>query len=230
MMIDCTGQSEVKYYYHFDGLGSVVALSNVNNQVVENYTYDVFGSPSIASSIGNPYMFTGRECDSETGLYYYRARYYNPEIGRFLQTDPVGYLAGLNLYTYCDNNPINWIDPFGLMDSMSAAVLNGSLTAGELAELVGNPSVQAAAKAAAATAAATSPWWGPKLWNWIKDKVSNNRSKSGKTCEKVPGSEETHTDHDHGPYKDGHKHWQEKHTDPKTGKIRTVRRTGPLEK
>ena len=114
MMIDCTGQSEVKYYYHFDGLSSVVALSNVNNQVVENYTYDVFGSPSATSSIGNRFMFTGREYDTETGLYYYRARYYNPEIGRFLQTDPLGYLANMNRYVYVDNNPVNWLDPYGL--------------------------------------------------------------------------------------------------------------------
>jgi RHS repeat-associated protein len=58
-------------------------------------------------------MFTGREYDSETGLYYYRARYYSPQLGRFLQRDPVGYWAGINLYTYCSNNPTSWIDPFG---------------------------------------------------------------------------------------------------------------------
>jgi len=67
-----------------------------------------------SSIIGNPYMFTGRRFDSETGLYYYRARYYDPYIGRFLQTDPIGYYGGLNLYTYVDNNPVNWIDPWGL--------------------------------------------------------------------------------------------------------------------
>ncbi len=66
------------------------------------------------STCGNPFLFTGREYDYETGLYYYRARYYNPEIGRFLQTDPVGYDAGMNLYGYCSNNPLNYSDPTGL--------------------------------------------------------------------------------------------------------------------
>ena len=59
-------------------------------------------------------MFTGRRFDIETGLYYYRARYYNPHIGRFMQTDPVGYGNGMNWYAYCGNNPLNFADPSGL--------------------------------------------------------------------------------------------------------------------
>ncbi len=86
------------FYEHYDGLGSVVAISDVNGNVVEKYSYDVFGEATIrdanddirtTSAYGNSRMFTGREFDSETGLYYYRARYYNPAIGRFLQADPV---------------------------------------------------------------------------------------------------------------------------------------------
>ena len=60
------------------------------------------------------YLFTGRRYDPETALYYYRARYYDYSTGRFLQTDPIGYMNGLNLYTYVRNNPTNHKDPLGL--------------------------------------------------------------------------------------------------------------------
>ena len=127
-MIDVDGGDKV-YYYHFDGLGSVVALSDVNNVIVERYSYDVFGAPTIydvnnsqisQSVIGNPYMFTARSIDHETGLYYYRARMYNSVIGRFLQTDPIGYEDGINVYAYCGNNPVNFADPMGLCKGESS--------------------------------------------------------------------------------------------------------------
>jgi RHS repeat-associated protein len=102
------------YYYHYDGLGSVAALSDSSGNIVEQCSYDVFGEPNCISGVGNPYKFTGREYDAETGLYYYRARYYSPELGRFLERDPVGYLSDLNLYRYVKNNPLKWVDPLGL--------------------------------------------------------------------------------------------------------------------
>jgi RHS repeat-associated protein len=57
---------------------------------------------------------TGREFDKETGLYYYRARYYDPMEGRFITKDPIGFIGGINLYIYVQNNPVNIIDPLGL--------------------------------------------------------------------------------------------------------------------
>ena len=94
-------------------MGSVVALSDVNSVIVERYSYDVFGEPNTTSDANNPYFFTARRLDTETGLYYYRARYYAYDIGRFLQTDPKGFIDGLNLYVYVFNTPTTNIDPYG---------------------------------------------------------------------------------------------------------------------
>lgn len=121
MIVYSSGSETARYYYHFDGSGSVVALSNSSGSIAEQYSYDCFGTPNAASTLGNRFMFTGREYDSETGLYFFRARFYKPSIGRFLQTDPVGYGDGMNLYGYCGNNPIIWGDPFGLCKSKSIA-------------------------------------------------------------------------------------------------------------
>jgi len=125
-MITYSGGSESgRYFYHFDGQGNVIALSNSSGNVVEEYEYDVYGLVSVQSlgqtwdrsQYGNPYLFTGRRWDGDTGLYYYRARMYSPDLGRFLQPDPLGYFDGMNLYAYCGNNPVNWIVPLGLCKS-----------------------------------------------------------------------------------------------------------------
>ena len=113
-MIDVV-DNDAEYYYHRDGLGSVVALSDSNGDTVQTYEYSIYGqvAASDPNFLTNPYLFTGRRFDIETGLYYYRARYYNPYIGRFMQTNPVGYDDGINWYSYCANNPLGCLDPSG---------------------------------------------------------------------------------------------------------------------
>ena len=106
-----------KYSYHSDGLGSIMDLTDSTGAVKQSYVYDSFGQiVQTVGSVTNPYTYTGREFDSESGLYYYRFRHYDPRIGRFLQEDPIGFWGGdLNLYNYVWANPINYVDPFGLL-------------------------------------------------------------------------------------------------------------------
>jgi RHS repeat-associated protein len=101
------------YTYHHDALESVLGQSGNTGTVVAAQGYTSFGSTVNATgSSNNTLKFTGREQDTETGLYYYRARYYDPLIGRFLSEDPIR--SGLNFYTYGLNNPIHLNDPYGL--------------------------------------------------------------------------------------------------------------------
>ncbi|MBU4488531.1 MAG: putative Ig domain-containing protein [Candidatus Omnitrophica bacterium] len=111
------------YYYHYDGLGSVKAITDPAGAIVETYTYDAYGKPTLydsthteipQSQFGNRHYFTGREFDKTSGLYYYRARYYNCSLGRFMSPDPAGPVDGPNLYAYVNNNPLNWVDSLGL--------------------------------------------------------------------------------------------------------------------
>jgi RHS repeat-associated protein len=113
-MIEASGSYAGTFYYHFDALGSVVGLTNSAGNMVELYEYSIYGQVAASDeNHPNRFMFSGREFDMDTGLYYYRARHYHPEIGRFLQVDRVGYRAGLNLYRYCENNPWNMTDAYG---------------------------------------------------------------------------------------------------------------------
>jgi RHS repeat-associated protein len=112
-------------FYHTDKQGSVTALLDLSGNVVEKYTYDVFGEPTVtdgnggnprgASWYGNRFLFTGREYLAWIACYDYRNRMYRPSLGRFLQTDPKGFDAGdMNLFRYCADDPVDLSDPMGL--------------------------------------------------------------------------------------------------------------------
>ena len=80
---------------------------------VSPYTYSPYGVSGLEGTSGNPIRYTGRRLDVETGLYYYRVRYYSPALGRFLKTDPIGYGDGMNWYAYVANDPVTYNDPTG---------------------------------------------------------------------------------------------------------------------
>jgi RHS repeat-associated protein len=102
-------------YYEADWLGSPTSLSSAAGAVAQTYTFDSFGKNTASTgSIINSFQYTGREFDSETNLYYYRARYYDQTIGRFVSEDPVRFKGGVNFYAYGDNSPTNVTDPSGL--------------------------------------------------------------------------------------------------------------------
>ncbi len=116
-------------YYEADGLGSIGDTTDTSGHVSVAYRYDSFGNPRVGSA--NPgYAFTGREWDPETGLHFYRGRYYDPELGRFISEDALGHVGGPSFYTYSSNNPIRFSDPFGLLTSEEALkhYLDGSQT------------------------------------------------------------------------------------------------------
>jgi RHS repeat-associated protein len=124
--IDSTGT----VYYLYNALGNATALTSPAGAIIEQYSYDIFGAPTMTDGSGNPltasaynnrFLFTGREYLAGLNLYDYRNRVYSPGLGRFLQIDPIrlsrdpsGKAGGNNLYAYVLNNPLLLVDKLGL--------------------------------------------------------------------------------------------------------------------
>jgi len=118
-----TNGSSVTTYYLADHLGSILQETTSSGSVALDREYDASGRLLAGNSSG--FAFTGREWDSETELYYYRARYYDPSLGRFDSEDPLGFGAGQNFYAYVLNNPAKFRDPFGLDVLMCLRQMHG---------------------------------------------------------------------------------------------------------
>ncbi len=119
-------QTSNTYYYITDHLGTVHAVTDSSGVVVESYRYSPYGKVLAIfdengntipkTKIGNRILFQGREYDWDTGFYYFRARWYDPDTGRWLSKDPIGISGGLNQYVFCGNNPVMLVDPLGLCE------------------------------------------------------------------------------------------------------------------
>ncbi len=118
------GGTTSTYFYVKDNLGSVMAVTDsTGTNIVESYQYDAWGNvsafdslnqPITQSLIGNHFLWQGREISWKSGLYYFRARWYEPVLGRWLSNDPIGISGGLNQYVFCGDDPVNCVDIDGL--------------------------------------------------------------------------------------------------------------------
>ena len=118
-----TASGSVSHYYHRNQQFSIYAITNSSAGIVERYAYASYGAPTVFDGSGNTlqtsnfsirHAYTGREWDSTTQQYHFRARIFDASIGRFGGRDPIGYHGGINLQTYVYNSPANYIDPSGM--------------------------------------------------------------------------------------------------------------------
>jgi len=127
------GSTWTASYYGYDGHGNTRFLSDANGLVTDTYDYDAFGNLiARTGSTPNNYLFTGEQYDSDLGLYYLRARYHNPSTGRFWSMDEFEGFgsdpSSLHKYTYCNNNPVNRVDPSGYRSALTEVLIVGAIS------------------------------------------------------------------------------------------------------
>jgi RHS repeat-associated protein len=132
------GASPVINFNHVDRLGSVVVTSS-GSAIVNQYKYMGWGeSATLSSGFG----YAGYRYDAETGLYYVRARYYDPRLGRFLEPDPLGQQPGLNIYAYTGGDPLNLTDPLGLCAGIGCGIANAAYSLIQTINPIGTANAQ----------------------------------------------------------------------------------------
>jgi len=167
------GTTNQHFYYDDDGAGNITGLFDTNLNLVAYYLYDPFGNPTFASgSVAglNRCGFSSKEFMANPRVAYFGGRFYDPGLQRFLNQDPIGENAGINLYPYVENDPVNRIDPFGLQSPQAAVVV--ALGSGDVAQMAAlleiggdiglTAAQQAALRSAIAAAAAAAALGGDR--------------------------------------------------------------------
>jgi len=117
-MVTPVTPSDKVYCYHYNATGSTIAMTDASQEIVNKYSYSPFGIiTNQQEAVLQPFKYVGQYgvMTEPKGLQYLRARYYDPEVGRFISEDPIGFEGGdVNLYAYASNNPVNFLDPWGL--------------------------------------------------------------------------------------------------------------------
>jgi RHS repeat-associated protein len=135
--------------------GPTIRLVDAAGAKVVEYTYDPYGNTTADAAVSNPFQYTGRENDG-TGLYYYRARYYSPNLARFISSDPIGLDGGINRYAYVSGSPVAYIDPTGEVGLVGAGY--GAIAGGIGGYISGGWKGALYGAAAGAIVGAVNPW------------------------------------------------------------------------
>ena len=234
--------TQADHYYQQDANFNVVAVTNSSGAVQERYNYSAYGDVTIldpnfdedsgqVSDIANGILYTGREWDSETGIYYYRNRYYDGQIGRFVNRDPIAYEGSeWNLYEYASCRPQHKVDPTGFLAQVPILVKVCSLggrfnpftgaviTGGTIGYTVANEPYL------------VKPYYTDPVTDYLADIWTDDGPNECPPCPKPPPAV-THYDHDHGGCfkrtgSKTHWHWFRYNQNPKTCKCYLQRMYG----